>query len=189
MTCSFKDAARSVCGQGSIIPLLKCKNDSTEYLKKLGITERRGLGDSVITEQEIILNRSGFFGLTEHDIKGFTICHKHRLYLTVQWPGTKRKTCAYPTHNGKRAIQSSRPRRVTKTMSEELFLVFGDKVPLGSGEDGKSSIVGKTFETHDRNFISLFLVICDSCRKSHHELSPLIEFSDTRLKPKLSEEV
>ena len=40
-----------------------------EYLKKLEITERRRLGDSAITEQEIILNRSGLFALTEHDTK------------------------------------------------------------------------------------------------------------------------
>ena len=72
-TCSFKDAVGSVCGPtsqaGSIIPLFRCENDLTEYLKKLEITERRGLGDSAVTEQEIILNRSGLFALTEHDTK------------------------------------------------------------------------------------------------------------------------
>ena len=78
MTCSFTVAVGSLCGPttqtGSIIPLSQCMNDLTEYLKKLGITEKRGLGNASITEQDIILNRSGFYRRSEVETQALTIC-------------------------------------------------------------------------------------------------------------------
>lgn len=137
MACSFCFVNNSPCGStqsaAEIIPLSQCANDCTNHLISLGVSENRGHQEVTVTEEELILNRSGLTNVREKERRLLTICPSHRVYLTWQWPGVKRKCCSYPTHTGKRTVSSSKPRRVTRTLSEEIFKVFQESVPIGSG--------------------------------------------------------
>ena len=139
--CSFHFVNSSSCSsstssnfQSEIIPLSQCNNDCTNHLVALGVSENRGKGFSAsLTEEELILNRSSLTKINEKERCRLTICPKHRVYLTWQWPGIKRKSCSYPTHTGKRTVSTARPRRVTRTLSQEIVEVFQESVPIGSG--------------------------------------------------------
>ena len=137
MSCSFSFVNAATCGSklksDTIIPLLQCDNDITSLLVGLGVSESRGGSSSRITEKDLILNRAGFYKTSFTKEESMTICQGHRFYLTSQWPGVKRKQCSYPLHIGRKTVDSANPRRVTRRMSEDLFLVFNEKVPIGSG--------------------------------------------------------
>ena len=102
-----------------------------------GIFERaRGhRAQSTFNEKELILNRAGYFSLDLDRIETMTICPKHRKDLTVDWPGRKRTTCSHPNHQaGGIRKQSNIPRRINVVMSEEIFAIYHNVVPVGSGE-------------------------------------------------------
>jgi len=86
-----------------------------------------------ITESELILNRAGRFGTEcEEEIQAMTICPKHRKELTTDWPGRKGQLCCYPPQKGQKR-QLSLPRRISASMSAEIFLQFTVVVPIGAG--------------------------------------------------------
>ena len=105
MECSFRFVNSSPCAGSTnssvpqIIPLSQCKHDCANHLVKLGVSESRGRGatNCSINEEILILNRSGLINISGEERLLLTICSKHRVYLTWQWPGIKRKSCSYQT--------------------------------------------------------------------------------------------
>lgn len=136
MNCSFR-SEESPCGLRGvgtvILPLLGCKRDITFHLLSLKISVKRGRGSTEVSETELILNRAGLLGAVSNDeMQTMTICPKHRLDLTTNWPGRKVEICCYPDHEGtKRGLKL--PRRVNADMSAEIFVLFNAVVPIGSG--------------------------------------------------------
>ena len=71
--------------------------------------------------------------VSNDEMQTMTICPKHRLDLTTNWPGRKVEICCYPDHEGtKRGLKL--PRRVNADMSAEIFVLFNAVVPIGSGQ-------------------------------------------------------
>ena len=135
MSCSFHFISNCGTGTGElVVTLLSCNRDLSTHLESLGISLKSGFASSRVTEQDVILNRAGFFS---ENIPGtvdlFTICPKHRLELTTRWSGIKRVTCGHPSHDGQRK-KVTNPRRVNLQMSEELFAQFNQCIPIGTGE-------------------------------------------------------
>ena len=139
MNCSFGSESSPCKAVGSssqvhILPLNACRRDVTNHLVSLGISAKRGwLAQSTTTEKDLILNRSGKFDLPLEQEEILTICSKHRLELTLDWPGRKRSTCGYPIHTGVRK-QIRNPRRVNLSVSREIYQHHGVVVPAGTGE-------------------------------------------------------
>ena len=137
MNCSFGSEDAPFCSVGlssEIVPLLSCKQDMMSHLLSLGISGKRGWGqDTAVTEIDLILNRSGFWGEMVQDIESKTICPKHRRDLTIDWASRKGKTCCYPTHQDQKK-QIQQPRRVTATMAVEILMRHNFAVPIGAGK-------------------------------------------------------
>ena len=69
---------------------LDCKQDMTSRLVSLGISGKRGRGETEVSESELILNRAGHIGILREEAKdALTISPKHRKHLTTDWPGRK----------------------------------------------------------------------------------------------------
>lgn len=137
LTCSFSspDSACSLEGTGSqIVPLLACNLDMTPHLLSLGVSSgQQRSEDENDNEVGLILNRAGYFVVTDEEKIVMTICPRHRKKLTTDWAGRKSNTCSYPTHRGPRkSIQ--KPRRVNATLSEEIYQIHHATVPIGSGK-------------------------------------------------------
>ena len=63
---------------------LACKQDMTLLLVSLGISGKRGQGESEVSESERIPNRAGRIGiLREEENEALAICPKHRKHLTT----------------------------------------------------------------------------------------------------------
>ena len=135
MSCSFV-SNESICGpfkeESTIIPLSSCTSDIRDHLRStLGVSVKRSAEDeSVLSEIDLILNRSGQF---RADHSKMTVCPKHRRELTIDWPGRKRNTCTYPSHKGPRKHLKTL-RRVNSSMSMEIYNRFDQLVPIGSGK-------------------------------------------------------
>ena len=135
MSCSFV-SNESICPpfkeESTIIPLSSCTSDIRDHLRStLGVSVKRSAEDeSVLSEIDLILNRSGQF---RADHSKMTVCPKHRRELTIDWPGRKRNTCTYPSHKGPRK-QLKTLRRVNSSMSMEIYNRFDQLVPIGSGK-------------------------------------------------------
>ncbi|KAI8493398.1 hypothetical protein Bbelb_287950 [Branchiostoma belcheri] len=139
MSCSF-GSQESECGPThrrptyqSVVPLTACDKDLTSYLIGLGVSGR-GKGVAALTEQDLILNRSGRFGLSVEQKSALTVCPKHRYDLTTNWIGGKRSSCTHPEHKGKR-VGLKNPRRVSLALSVELvelYETYNRIVPVGS---------------------------------------------------------
>lgn len=137
MTCSFFTES-SPCGKvkenSTILPLLKCNDDMTSHLMSLGTGLKRGrVGEVIIEEWSLILNRSGHIITDSETYSAMTVCPKHRREFTYDWPGRKRNTCSYPTHSGQ-LKKLKTIRRVNLEMSREIFVQHHVCVPLGSGK-------------------------------------------------------
>jgi len=136
VNCSF-GSQTSQCGMvgsgSSIVPLDACNHDVTSHLLSLMVTSKRGRGKSLLTEKDLILNRAGVFHRTESEITAMTVCPKHRKSLTTDWEGRKSRSCLHPNHKGQRKQMKS-PRRVNATMSEEIFDLHKEVVPIGAGK-------------------------------------------------------
>jgi len=99
----------------------------------LGISRKHGRsGTGQVSERDLILNRVGLFDKSEEPISALTICPKHRIEFSTDWPGKKRYTCGYPTRKGT-AKQINNPRRINLNVSQEIFKQHGAVVPAGTG--------------------------------------------------------
>ena len=113
-----------------VIPLSACNKDVTNYLGRLCLSGG-GHGRADLRQQDLILNRSGRFGLSEEDKNNLKFCPKHRYGQTTEWIGGRRSTCTHPEHKGKRAALKQ-PRRVSMSLSTELYTTYNRVVPVGS---------------------------------------------------------
>lgn len=136
VSCSFV-AENSPCGLvgvgSTLVPLSACTQDITSHLVSLQVTGKCGWGKTVLSEKDLILNRSGLFHFDSHEVEVMTICPKHRKSLTTDWQGRKSRVCSYPAHKGPRK-QLKLPRRVNASMSAEIHQLFDSVLPIGSGK-------------------------------------------------------
>ena len=136
INCSFGWEDSAVCGpfgaNSTILSLVKCEEDMTSHLISLSVSSKRGRRSvPTLSESNLILNRTGLFGLGLQRTGEMTICPKHRQELTVDWAGRKSSTCSYPSHRGPRK-QMKNVRRIN--ISEEVFARYQISVPIGSGK-------------------------------------------------------
>ena len=86
VSCSFV-APNSPCGLSGVgptlVPLSACTQDMTSHLVSLQVTGKRGRGKTVLSEKDLILNRSGLFHFDSQEVEVMTICPKHRKSLTT----------------------------------------------------------------------------------------------------------
>ena len=145
MSCSFSSICGNECGaatnnptDSSVVSLKSCNKDVTNYLRTLGVSEKRGQHATFHTsEEDLILNRAGLFDCAcSADRTDFmTICPKRRKYLTFDWPGRMSTFCTFPEHETTLLKRKGvRPRRVTKTVSERILSLFDAVVPIGFGK-------------------------------------------------------
>ena len=77
LTCSFSspDSACGLEGTGlQIVPLLACKLDISAHLLSLGESSRQQrTGDEKVNEVDLILNRAGYFVVTDSEKLSMTI--------------------------------------------------------------------------------------------------------------------
>ena len=90
LTCSFS-SPDSACGlegtRSQIVPLLACKLDIPAHLS-LGVSsQQQRTGDEKVNEVDLILNRAGYFVVTDSEKMSMTICLRHRKKLTTDWAG------------------------------------------------------------------------------------------------------
>ena len=82
LTCSFSspDSACGLEGTGlQIVPLLACKLDISLHLLSLGVSsQQQRNGDQKVNEVDLILNRAGYFVVTDSEKLSMTICPRHR---------------------------------------------------------------------------------------------------------------
>ena len=81
MNCSF-GSEDSVCGpfgaNSTILPLVKFEEDMTSHLIILGVSSKRGRRSMpTLSESNLILNRTGLFGVGLQRTGEMTICPKH----------------------------------------------------------------------------------------------------------------
>ena len=116
MSCSFYSEDSS-CGPAPgqddimIIPVKACDNDLSDDFFALGITGSTEAVQNakIYSEADVLFNRGGYIFPTEKQIEEFTVCPRHRYYLTYGWTGRKRLACCHPNHTGKR----NRPENAT----------------------------------------------------------------------------
>ena len=131
VSCSFhsEDSPCDQVGIGNtIIPLPAFTRDVKPLLKTIGAS-----GRTVVSEDDLILNRAGYFRVTPEQKAAMTVCPKHRNSLTKDWVGRKTNKCAYPSYEGPQK-KLPNPRRVTTTMSIKIYDLHGKVVPIGSGK-------------------------------------------------------
>lgn len=147
MICSFNESDPGCsCGpddrnpsDSKIVTLSSCSRDVSSHLHALGIVAKRSKEkQTLVSEIDLILNRAGMFDTTPASIADLTICPGHRYHLTFDWPGSKNKHCAYPTHKrGQKKTRGKQTkskviRRTNKTFSEEIKRIHRATVPIGS---------------------------------------------------------
>ena len=87
---------------------------------------------SKILEYELILFRSGHFGLEMGKLKQMFVCSKHRNALGKHWKCGK-STCQHPEHKGKcEAVKGDRV--FNARLARDVFEVYGNIVAVGSRE-------------------------------------------------------
>ena len=103
-TCFLESRDCSGCGHFSgvsaPISLLECQDDVSSHLKYYHLSSK-------ILEYELILFRSGHFGLEMGKLKQMFVCSKHRNALGKHWKCGK-STCQHPEHKGKRERKETR---------------------------------------------------------------------------------
>ena len=128
-TCFLESRDCSGCGHFSgvsaPISLLECQDDVSSHLKYYHLSSK-------ILEYELILFRSGHFGLEMGKLKQMFVCSKHRNALGKHWKCGK-STCQHPEHKGKcEAVKGDRV--FNARLARDVFEVYGIIVAVGSRE-------------------------------------------------------
>ena len=128
-TCFLESKDCSGCGHFSgvsaPISLLECQDDVSSHLKYYHLSSK-------ILEYELILFRSGHFGLEMGKLKQMFVCSKHRNALGKHWKCGK-STCQHPEHKGKcEAVKGDRV--FNARLARDVFEVYGIIVAVGSRE-------------------------------------------------------
>ena len=126
-SCSFRAFQGSICGSSrgfeEFVKLNSCNDDISVHLSKCY------LSCEVVSEQELISARSGFFELDETQTNEMIMCPKHLHLLGKYWRPSK--SCQPSSHSGSK-------RTVTGThvfnfkLMRKVTTIFGITVPVGS---------------------------------------------------------
>ena len=129
-TCFLESRDCSGCGHFSgvsaPISLLECQDDVSSHLKYYHLSSK-------ILEYELILFRSGHFGLEMGKLKQMFVCSKHRNALGKHWKCGK-STCQHPEHKGKWE------RKETKCSTPDWLEMFSKFTELQLQSDHFSNI-------------------------------------------------
>ena len=129
-TCFLESRDCSGCGHFSgvsaPISLLECQDDVSSHLKYYHLSSK-------ILEYELILFRSGHFGLEMGKLKQMFVCSKHRNALGKHWKCGK-STCQHPEHKGKWE------RKETKCSTPDWLEMFSKFTELQLQSDHVSNI-------------------------------------------------
>ena len=112
-------------GLSSLVRLSECS-----YEVKLHLISCH-LSKELLSENELILARTGLFHLTQEDKRKMWICYRHRHTLGTFWRRAK-VTCQYPGHAGVRKRIRGRD-VITLHMSQDIQKLFEVIIPVGSG--------------------------------------------------------
>ena len=89
----------SSCGLSGLVRLSECNDEVKHHLISCHLSKE------VLSENELILARTGLFHLAQEDKQKMWICYRHRHTLGKFWRSAK-VTCQYPDHDGVRKIKS-----------------------------------------------------------------------------------
>lgn len=130
-SCSFQDILNTQCGNSrgidTLVLLSECNANISSHLVSCHLSQCIN-----ITESDLILQRAGIrtsHGTSSSCHSSMTICPKHRHHLGRFWRPPK--SCQYPTHSGKTTSVAGR-HVINLKMVEEIYLLFGKSVALGS---------------------------------------------------------
>ena len=112
-------------GLSGLVRLSECDDEVKHHLISCHLSKE------VLSENELILARSGLFHLAQEDKQKMWICYRHRHTLGKFWRSAK-VTCQYPGHAGVRKRIQGRD-IITLHMSQDIQKLFGVIIPVGSG--------------------------------------------------------
>lgn len=112
-------------GLSGLVRLSECNDEVKQHLISCHLSKE------VLSENELILARTGLFHLAQEDKQKMRICYRHRHTLGRFWRSAK-VTCQYPGHAGVRKRIQGRD-VITLQMSQDIQKLFGDIIPVGSG--------------------------------------------------------
>ena len=116
----FRFFIQILCSDKKVNQLIKCAGTPNSYTTK-----------EALSENELILARTGLFHLAQGNKQKMWICYRHRHTLGKFWRSTK-VTCQYPGHAGVgKRIQGRDV--ITLHMSQDIQKLFGVIIPVGSG--------------------------------------------------------
>ena len=126
-SCSFRASQGSICGSShrfeKFVKLNSCNDDISVHLSKCYLSRE------VVSEQELILARSGFFELDETQTNEMIVCPKHWHLLGKYWRPSK--SCRHPSHSGSKRTVTGTHMFNFKLM-HEVKTISGITVPVGS---------------------------------------------------------
>ena len=112
-------------GLSGLVRLSECNDEVKHHLISCHLSKE------VLSENELILARTGLFHLAQEDKQKMWICYRHRHTLGKFWRSAK-VTCQYPGHAGVRKRIQGRD-VITLHMSQDIQKLFGVIIPVGSG--------------------------------------------------------
>lgn len=112
-------------GLSGLVRLSECNDEVKHHLISCHLSKE------VLSENELILARTGLFHLAQEDKQKMWICYWHRHTLGKFWRSAK-VTCQYPGHAGVRKRIQGRD-VITLHMSQDIQKLFGVIIPVGSG--------------------------------------------------------
>ena len=112
-------------GLSGLVRLSECNDEVKHHLISCHLSKE------VLSENELILARTGLFHLTQEDREKMWICYRHRHTLGKFWRSAK-ATCQYPDHDGVRKRIQGRD-VITLHMSKDIQKIFGVITSVESG--------------------------------------------------------
>ncbi|XP_028518329.1 uncharacterized protein LOC114576246 [Exaiptasia diaphana] len=158
--CSFYSIVNTSCSsynrreknsEATSIPLLNCTKDISSHKSSLAFS-------GVYNEKDLILLRSGLFGVDLHKQKQLIICSFHRSTLGIGWVRTSTK-CSVPRSVARHKRKSVKgDRGISAKTSALIYEMTATLIPVGSGicrkcRDHFESIPSK--EENDEDFQSM----------------------------------
>lgn len=126
--CSFSGSGPCF---GDLTPLTSCSKDISGHLRYLKVGTPCNS-----TEIDLLLYRSGYFDVERLCRRLLLVCQCHRDSLGIYWRQRTIK-CCYPLHKGK----CKPDRAVNFSVSREIFYLFQEVVPVGSGNISMSNFL------------------------------------------------
>jgi len=125
--CLFETRGECIISEfeARITQLSQCRDNIDKHLATCHLSQLIG----TVEEYELILNRSGLYGISPDKLDRLWICDKHRSNMGKKW--RPRQTCQYPLHCGPRKQLRTR-NAVNTDISKDIRTLFGKNIPIGS---------------------------------------------------------